>query len=136
MDFLAEIVDERTRRNPAFPSLMAEAEGRRKLARKHTQREAGRGRREPRPPKSASWPSQPCRGKRLLRHGPQRLADLGNECVELFAFELMAHGSRHEPGQAARSNAPLSRRPPGSWQARPGATFRASHGFASAKRGA
>jgi DNA-binding transcriptional regulator YiaG len=33
-DFLAEIVDERTRRNPAFPSLVAEAEQRRRLARK------------------------------------------------------------------------------------------------------
>jgi ribosome-binding protein aMBF1 (putative translation factor) len=33
-DFLAEIVDERTRRNPAFPKLVAEAEVRRKLARK------------------------------------------------------------------------------------------------------
>jgi ribosome-binding protein aMBF1 (putative translation factor) len=33
-DFLTEIVDERTRRNPAFPNLVAEAEARRKLARK------------------------------------------------------------------------------------------------------
>ena len=33
-DFLAEIVDERSRRNPAFPNLVAEAEVRRKLARK------------------------------------------------------------------------------------------------------
>lgn len=33
-DFLTEIVDERTRRNPAFPHLVAEAEERRKLARK------------------------------------------------------------------------------------------------------
>jgi DNA-binding transcriptional regulator YiaG len=33
-DFLAEIVDERTRRNPAFPNLVVEAEARRKLARK------------------------------------------------------------------------------------------------------
>src|SRR5712671_2854724 len=33
-DFLAEIIDERTRRNPAFPRLVAEAEARRKLARK------------------------------------------------------------------------------------------------------
>jgi ribosome-binding protein aMBF1 (putative translation factor) len=33
-DFLAEIVDERTRRNPAFPRLVAEAEERRKLARR------------------------------------------------------------------------------------------------------
>ncbi len=35
-DFLAEIVDERSRRNPAFPDLIAEAEARRKLARKLT----------------------------------------------------------------------------------------------------
>ena len=35
-DFLKEIVDERTRRNPEFPSLVAEAEARRKLARKLT----------------------------------------------------------------------------------------------------
>lgn len=33
-DFLAEIVTERTRANPAFPRLVAEAETRRKLARK------------------------------------------------------------------------------------------------------
>src|SRR5580658_1445904 len=33
-DFLTEIVNARTRRNPAFPSLVAEAEERRKLARK------------------------------------------------------------------------------------------------------
>jgi len=33
-DFLAEIVAERSRRNPAFPSLVAEAEARKKLARK------------------------------------------------------------------------------------------------------
>ena len=33
-DFLAEIVNERTRRNPEFPGLVAEAEMRRKLARK------------------------------------------------------------------------------------------------------
>ena len=33
-DFLAEIVDERTRKNPAFPDLVREAEPRRKLARK------------------------------------------------------------------------------------------------------
>lgn len=33
-DFLAEIVDERTRKNPAFPDLVREAEARRKLARK------------------------------------------------------------------------------------------------------
>jgi len=33
-DFLTEIVNDRTRRNPAFPSLVAEAEERRKLARK------------------------------------------------------------------------------------------------------
>ncbi len=33
-DFLAEIVDERTRRNPACPQLVAEAAERRKLARK------------------------------------------------------------------------------------------------------
>ncbi len=33
-DFLAEIVDERSRRNPAFGSLVAEAEARKKLARK------------------------------------------------------------------------------------------------------
>ena len=33
-DFLAEIIDERTRGNPAFPRLVAEAEARRKLARK------------------------------------------------------------------------------------------------------
>jgi DNA-binding transcriptional regulator YiaG len=33
-DFLAEIADERTRRNPAFPHLVAEAKERRKLARK------------------------------------------------------------------------------------------------------
>jgi len=35
-DFLKEIVDERTRRNPEFPSLVAEADARRKLARKLT----------------------------------------------------------------------------------------------------
>jgi DNA-binding transcriptional regulator YiaG len=33
-DFLTELVNDRTRRNPAFPSLVAEAEERRKLARK------------------------------------------------------------------------------------------------------
>ena len=33
-DFLAELVDERTARNPSFPRLVAEAEVRRKLARK------------------------------------------------------------------------------------------------------
>jgi ribosome-binding protein aMBF1 (putative translation factor) len=33
-DLLTEIVDGRTRRNPAFPNLVAEAEARRKLARK------------------------------------------------------------------------------------------------------
>lgn len=33
-DFLAEIVDERTRRNPDFPDMVADAEQRRKLARK------------------------------------------------------------------------------------------------------
>jgi DNA-binding transcriptional regulator YiaG len=33
-DLLAEIVDERTARNPSFPHLVAEAEVRRKLARK------------------------------------------------------------------------------------------------------
>jgi ribosome-binding protein aMBF1 (putative translation factor) len=33
-EFLAEIVTERTRRNPEFPSLVAEAETRRKLARR------------------------------------------------------------------------------------------------------
>lgn len=33
-DFLAEIVTERMRRNPEFPGLVAEAETRRKLARK------------------------------------------------------------------------------------------------------
>jgi DNA-binding transcriptional regulator YiaG len=33
-DFLAEIVTARTRRNPEFPGLVAEAETRRKLARK------------------------------------------------------------------------------------------------------
>ena len=33
-DFLAEIVDERTRRNSNFPDMVAEAEQRRKLARK------------------------------------------------------------------------------------------------------
>src|SRR5947209_18276476 len=33
-DFLAEIIDERTRSNPAFPRLVAEAEARRKLARR------------------------------------------------------------------------------------------------------
>jgi DNA-binding transcriptional regulator YiaG len=33
-DFLQEIVEERTAKNPAFPRLVAEAEGRRKLARK------------------------------------------------------------------------------------------------------
>jgi DNA-binding transcriptional regulator YiaG len=33
-DFLKEMVEERTRRNPEFPSLVAEAEARRKLARK------------------------------------------------------------------------------------------------------
>ena len=33
-DFVAEIVAERTRKNPEFPGLVAEAEARRKLARK------------------------------------------------------------------------------------------------------
>jgi DNA-binding transcriptional regulator YiaG len=33
-DFLAEIVAERSRKNPAFPDLVREAEARRKLARK------------------------------------------------------------------------------------------------------
>jgi DNA-binding transcriptional regulator YiaG len=33
-DFLAEIVSERTRRNPGFPELVAEAEERRRFARK------------------------------------------------------------------------------------------------------
>ena len=33
-DFLAEITDERTARNPGFPSLVSEAEVRRKLAAK------------------------------------------------------------------------------------------------------
>jgi hypothetical protein len=33
-DFLVEIVSERTKRNPEFPRLVAEAEARRKLARK------------------------------------------------------------------------------------------------------
>lgn len=33
-DFLAEIVDERTRKNPMFPDLVREAETRRRLARK------------------------------------------------------------------------------------------------------
>lgn len=33
-DFLAEIVEQRTRKNPAFPDLVREAEARRKLARK------------------------------------------------------------------------------------------------------
>ena len=33
-DFLQEIIDERTGSNPAFPRLVAEAEGRRRLARK------------------------------------------------------------------------------------------------------
>jgi DNA-binding transcriptional regulator YiaG len=33
-DFLAEVVDERTRKNPKFPNLVAEAQVRRKLARK------------------------------------------------------------------------------------------------------
>src|SRR5712692_8499141 len=33
-DFLAEIIEERTRRNAGFPRLVAEAEERRKLARK------------------------------------------------------------------------------------------------------
>ncbi len=33
-DFLAEIVDERTRKNAAFPDLVREAEARRKLARR------------------------------------------------------------------------------------------------------
>lgn len=33
-DFLAEIVDERTAKNPAFPHLVAEAVARRKVARK------------------------------------------------------------------------------------------------------
>ncbi len=33
-DFLAEVIHERTRRNPAFPDLVKEAEARRKLARK------------------------------------------------------------------------------------------------------
>ena len=33
-DFLTEIVEGRTRRNPAFPRLVSEAEARRKLARR------------------------------------------------------------------------------------------------------
>jgi len=33
-DFLDEIIDQRTRKNPAFPELVREAEARRKLARK------------------------------------------------------------------------------------------------------
>lgn len=33
-DFLAEVVRERTAKNPAFPRLVAEAEARRKLAKK------------------------------------------------------------------------------------------------------
>jgi DNA-binding transcriptional regulator YiaG len=33
-DLLAEVVQERTRRNPEFPRLIAEADARRKLARK------------------------------------------------------------------------------------------------------
>jgi ribosome-binding protein aMBF1 (putative translation factor) len=33
-DFLAEIVEARTRRNPKFPDMLAEAEARRRLARK------------------------------------------------------------------------------------------------------
>ena len=37
-DFLTEIVEERTRKNPGFPGLVAEAEVRRKLARKLTKR--------------------------------------------------------------------------------------------------
>jgi DNA-binding transcriptional regulator YiaG len=35
-DFLAEVVDARTRRNPEFPRLVVEAEARRKLAKKLT----------------------------------------------------------------------------------------------------
>src|ERR1700690_1984334 len=35
-DFIKELVDERTRRNPEFPRLVTEAEERRKLARKLT----------------------------------------------------------------------------------------------------
>jgi DNA-binding transcriptional regulator YiaG len=33
-DFVREIIDERTRRNPGFPLMVAEAEERRKVARK------------------------------------------------------------------------------------------------------
>lgn len=33
-DFLAELIADRTRQNPEFPSMMAEAETRRKLARR------------------------------------------------------------------------------------------------------
>jgi ribosome-binding protein aMBF1 (putative translation factor) len=37
-DFLTEIIDDRTRKNPGFPGLVAEADARRKLARKLTKR--------------------------------------------------------------------------------------------------
>jgi len=42
-DFLQEIVDERTARNPAFPDLVAEARHRRELARSLAERRQARG---------------------------------------------------------------------------------------------
>ena len=50
-DFLTEIIDERTGKNPGFPALVAEAKKRRKLARVLTTRvvraRAGYGNRKP-----------------------------------------------------------------------------------------
>ena len=42
-DFLDEIIDERTARNPAFPDLVAEARRRRELARSLAERRQARG---------------------------------------------------------------------------------------------
>jgi hypothetical protein len=42
-DFLDELIDERTRRNPGFPDLVAEAEQRRELARSLADQRKARG---------------------------------------------------------------------------------------------
>ena len=42
-DFLDELIDERSRRNPRFPDLVAEAERRRELARQLTAERKARG---------------------------------------------------------------------------------------------
>lgn len=42
-DFLDELIEERTRRNPAFPDLVAEAEQRRALARKLVEQRKAKG---------------------------------------------------------------------------------------------